>query len=82
VLVPVSGGTDFKAEVVYTGPLRAPIAKGDPVGELVLTRGDLPEVRAPLVASEAIAPGGFFVKLTAAAQHLLTRLNEGPEDAS
>ena len=82
VLVPVSGDSDVIAEVVYTGPLRAPIAKGDPVGELVLTRGDLPEVRAPLVASDAVAPGGFFVKITAAAQYLLTRLNEGPEEAS
>lgn len=82
VLIPVSGGSDVTAEVVYTSPLRAPIAKGDPVGELVLTRGDLPEVRAPLVASQAVAPGGFVVKLTAAAQHLLNRLNEGPEEAS
>jgi D-alanyl-D-alanine carboxypeptidase (penicillin-binding protein 5/6) len=82
VLVPVSGDSDVIAEVVYTSPLRAPIAKGDPVGELVLTRGDLPEVRAPLVASDAVAPGGFFVKITAAAQYLLTRLNEGPEEAS
>ncbi len=82
VLIPVSGGSDVMAEVVYTSPLRAPIAKGDPMGELVLTRGDLPEVRAPLIASEAVAPGGFVVKLTAAAQYLLNRLNEGPEGAS
>ena len=82
VLVPVAGGSDYTAEVVYTGPLRAPILKGDPVGELVLTRGDLPEVRAPLVASDSVGAGGFMVKLQAAAMHLLTRLNEGPEAAS
>ncbi|EEB83915.1 D-alanyl-D-alanine carboxypeptidase family protein [Roseobacter sp. GAI101] len=82
VLIPVSGGSEINAEVVYTGPLRAPILKGDPIGELVLTRGDLPEVRAPLVASDSVAPGGFFVKLQAAALHLLDRLNAGPEAAS
>ena len=82
VLVPVSGGSDVSAEVVYTGPLRAPITKGQRVGELVLSRGDLPEVRVPLVAKDSIAAGGFLVKLEAAARHLLTRLNEGPEAAS
>ena len=82
VLVPVSGGSDVSAEVVYTGPLRAPITKGQNIGELVLTRGDLPEVRAPLVARDSVAAGGFMVKLEAAALHLLTRLNEGPEAAS
>ncbi len=82
VLVPVSGGSDITAEIVYTGPLRAPILKGDAVGELVLTRGDLPEVRTPLVASTSVGAGGFMVKLQAAAMHLLTRLNEGPEAAS
>ena len=82
VLVPVSGGSDVSAEVVYTGPLRAPITKGQNIGELVLTRGDLPEVRAPLVARDSVAAGGFMVKLEAAARHLLTRLNEGPEAAS
>ena len=82
VLVPVSGGSDVSAEVVYTGPLRAPITKGQSVGELVLTRGDLPEGRVPLVAKDSVAAGGFLVKLEAAARHLLTRLNEGPEAAS
>ncbi len=82
VLIPVSGGSDVNAEVVYSGPLRAPIQKGDPVGELILTRGDLPEVRAQLVAKDTVAAGGFLVKLKAAALHLLTRLNEGPEAAS
>ncbi len=82
VLIPVSGGSELTAEVVYKGPLRAPIAKGETIGELVLTRGDLPDVRATLVAKDAVAAGGFMVKLEAAARHLLTRLNEGPEDAS
>lgn len=82
VLTPVTGGQDLQAEVIYSGPFRAPIAKGAELGELLLTREGLPEVRVPLVASDAVAPGGFMVKVTAAALHLLARLNAGPQDAS
>ena len=82
VLTPVLAGKGIEGEVIYTGPFHAPIAKGDVLGELVLDRGELPEVRVPLVASGAVAPGGFMVKVTAAAQYLLARLNAGPQDAS
>jgi D-alanyl-D-alanine carboxypeptidase (penicillin-binding protein 5/6) len=82
VLTPVLAGKGIEGEVIYTGPFHAPIAKGDVLGELVLDRGELPEVRVPLVASDAVAPGGFMVKVTAAAQYLLARLNAGPQDAS
>ncbi|AXI41970.1 D-alanyl-D-alanine carboxypeptidase family protein [Sulfitobacter sp. SK011] len=82
VLAPVAGGQEMQAEVIYKGPFRAPISKGDELAELVLTREGLSEVRVPLVASEAVGPGGFMVKMTAAARHLLARLNAGPQDAS
>ena len=82
VLTPVTGGQEVQAEVIYSGPFRAPIAKGAELGELVLTREGLPEVRVPLVATDAVAPGGFMVKITAAARHLLARLNAGPQGAS
>ncbi len=82
VLAPVAGGKKMEAEVIYTGPFHAPVTKGDELGELVLTRDGLPEVRVPLVASDSVAPGGFMVKVTAAARHLMERLNAGPQDAS
>jgi D-alanyl-D-alanine carboxypeptidase (penicillin-binding protein 5/6) len=82
VLAPVLGGKDLAGEVIYTGPLHAPIAKGDKLGELVINRATLPEVRVPLVASSSVDPGGFIVKVTAAARHLIERLNAGPQDAS
>lgn len=82
VLVPTITATDLKAEVVFDGPLRAPISKGDKVAELVVTPEGLPETRVPLHASESIGPYGFVARLTAAAQHLLVRLNAGPEDAT
>ena len=51
------------------------------MGELVIDRGELPAMRVPLVASASISPGGFMVKMTAAAMHLMNRLNAGPQAA-
>lgn len=82
VLSPVMGGKDLQGEIIYTGPLHAPITKGDRLAELVITRDELPEVRVPLIAASSVDPGGFMVKLTAAARHLIERLNAGPQDAS
>ncbi|MBD3662831.1 D-alanyl-D-alanine carboxypeptidase family protein [Sulfitobacter aestuariivivens] len=77
-----TGGEGVSAQVVYKGPFRAPIEKGAQLGEMIVTREGLPEVRVPLVASDAVAPGGFMVRITAAALHLLERLNAGPQSAT
>ncbi|MBM1688806.1 D-alanyl-D-alanine carboxypeptidase family protein [Sulfitobacter geojensis] len=82
VLTPISASGGLNGEVVFTGPFRAPILKGDAIAELILTREDLPDVTVPLVAAQTVQPGGFMVKMTAAAKHLLARLNAGPQDAS
>ncbi|MCX7560926.1 D-alanyl-D-alanine carboxypeptidase [Sulfitobacter sp. F26204] len=82
VLTPISASGGLSGEVVFTGPFRAPINKGDEVAQLILTREGLPDVTVPLVAAQSVQPGGFMVKMTAAAKHLLARLNAGPQDAS
>ncbi len=82
VLVPTITAGPLKAEVVFDGPLRAPFSKGDKLAELVVTPEGLPETRVPLQASESVGPYGFVSRLTAAARHLLVRLNSGPEDAA
>ncbi|MEP5728512.1 MAG: D-alanyl-D-alanine carboxypeptidase family protein [Sulfitobacter sp.] len=83
VLAPISiVKPNLDGEVIYTGPVRAPIIKGDEIAELVLNREGMPEVRVPLVASETVEAGGFMVKIAAAARHLMARLNAGPQDAS
>lgn len=82
-LIPISASRQgLSGEIIYTGPLQAPLTKGDEIAELVLQRDELPEIRVPLVASESVQPGGFMVKVTAAALYLLERLNAGPQDAS
>lgn len=82
VLAPISANTGMEGEIVFTGPFRAPVTKGDRMAELIVTREDLPEVRVPLVASESVPVGGFMVKVTAAAKYLFDRLNAGPQESS
>jgi serine-type D-Ala-D-Ala carboxypeptidase (penicillin-binding protein 5/6) len=70
LLIPALAQDGLQAEVVYTGPLSAPIAKGTPVAELVISVPDLPEHRIALVAESDVAKGGFMTRLTTAARAL------------
>jgi D-alanyl-D-alanine carboxypeptidase (penicillin-binding protein 5/6) len=80
-LVPVAGGGKMQAEIVYTGPVRAPVTKGQPLAELILRPEGLEETRIPLVADKAVARGGFMVRIKTVSGILLNRLNHGPEGA-
>ena len=80
-LMPVLGSSVLKAEVVFTGPVRAPVKKGDQIAELVFAPEGLPETRVPLVAAEDVAKGGFTARLRTVSGLLLTRLQQGPEGA-
>jgi D-alanyl-D-alanine carboxypeptidase (penicillin-binding protein 5/6) len=82
VLMPARASGSIEAEVVYTSPLEAPFAKGDPLGELVFTPEGLPEVRLPLVADADVARGGFVSRMTTAAMVLVGKLIQGPEEQS
>ena len=73
LLVPALSHDGLKAEVIYTGPFTAPIAKGTVLAELVIQRPDLPEQRVPLVAEADVAKGGFLTHLSTAARQLKAR---------
>jgi D-alanyl-D-alanine carboxypeptidase (penicillin-binding protein 5/6) len=81
VLLPALNDETVQAEIVYKGPLNAPILKGDVLAELVVKPEGLPEFRRPLVAAEDVPNGGFVVKVKTAAQHLITRFANGPSEA-
>jgi len=81
-LLPVLDSERVAAEVVHSGPVRAPVAAGDRLAELVLSPEGLPATRVPLVAVEDVAQGGFLIRMRVVARHLLDRLREGPEGAS
>lgn len=60
VTLPAGAVPEMRAKVVYNGPLKAPIAKGQHVADLVITGADMPEQRLPLVADAAVGKAGFF----------------------
>lgn len=78
LLVPVLDQDGVTAEAVYDGPVAAPIAAGDRLGELVITLDGLPETRVPLVAEDDVAAGGFGVRLRTAAMVLLDKIAPTP----
>ena len=78
-LLPALGADTLRAEVVYTGPVRAPVAKGDELARLVLAPEGLPERSVPLYAAHDVARGGFLVRLKTVSGLLLERLRGGPE---
>jgi serine-type D-Ala-D-Ala carboxypeptidase (penicillin-binding protein 5/6) len=72
-LVPAQVQEQVTAEVVYTGPLAAPIEKGAQVAELVIHIPNLPDARVPLMAESAVGRAGFFSRVTTAGQMLWQR---------
>lgn len=84
LLVPTINEGKVDAELIYSGPLAAPITKGQTVGELVISLPDLPETRVPLVALSAVAEGGFDKRLQVAADVVLTKIRalRGADDPS
>ncbi|WP_052418109.1 D-alanyl-D-alanine carboxypeptidase family protein [Pseudooceanicola atlanticus] len=81
-LVPVLAGQELKAEVVYNGPIAAPVRAGDQLAELVLKPGELPETRVPLIAGESVPRGGFMVRVTTAIDHLLKRIGDRAQEVA
>lgn len=59
VSVLIQRGTrdNLKARVVYTGPLKAPVEAGRPIGKLIVTRNDAVVQEMPVETAEAVAKG-------------------------
>ena len=60
VTLPAGAVPQMSAKVVYEGPIKAPITKGQHIADLVVTSPDLPEQRLPLVADKDVGQAGFF----------------------
>jgi len=80
-LMPVLASDDINAEVVYQGPIRAPIKAGDELAELVFAPEGLPETRVPLVAAQDVPRGGFMARIRTVSGLLITRVRQESEDA-
>jgi D-alanyl-D-alanine carboxypeptidase (penicillin-binding protein 5/6) len=71
VTLPVSDREKIVTKAVYDGPIAAPVAVGQPVGELVMQIPGMPEYRAPLVAAADVPQLGFGGRVMAMLQHLI-----------
>ncbi|MEH3039240.1 MAG: D-alanyl-D-alanine carboxypeptidase [Sphingomonas paucimobilis] len=65
VTMPAGTNSPITAKVVYTGPIKAPIAKGQHIADLVISSPDTGEQRMPLVAEKDVAEAGFLGRIWA-----------------
>jgi len=65
VTIPAGTNNAMTARVVYDGPIKAPIVKGQHIADLVITSADTGEQRLPLVAENAVGEAGFFGRVWA-----------------
>ena len=80
LLLPTLTGGPLEAEVVYTGPLQAPITAGQQLAELIVRPEGLPEHRVPLFAENAVAGAGFVNRVMTVASVLFRRIGQPPQD--
>jgi serine-type D-Ala-D-Ala carboxypeptidase (penicillin-binding protein 5/6) len=65
VSLPTGAAAKMKISVVYEGPVKAPITKGQHIADLVVTTPDTPPQHMPLVAANDVALAGFFGRIWA-----------------
>jgi D-alanyl-D-alanine carboxypeptidase (penicillin-binding protein 5/6) len=63
VTLPITASDNVKVSVVYNGPIKAPIAKGQEIARLQVRTADGDVQAMPLVAAEEVAAVGFFGRL-------------------
>lgn len=81
LLLPTMTTDRVKAEVVYTGPIQAPVHAGQKLAELIIQPTGLPEIRVPLVAAEKVEAGGFLDRMLTVSTLLIKRFSEDSGEA-
>jgi len=74
LMVPRGNNDRISAKVVYNGPVLAPVARGQPIGKLRVSRGDRVALEAPLIAAESVGRGGMARRALAAVGELVMGL--------
>ncbi len=73
VTLQVDARNTLKVAVIYSGPVTAPIVKGQRVGSLKITARDLPPMDVPLYAANDVPRLGIFGRMWASIMHLFGR---------
>lgn len=70
VLIPAGAQDQVKVEAVYNRPIPAPIAKGDQLGQLVVTVPGSKDAVTPLLAVQDVPEAGFMGRMKGAVMRL------------
>jgi len=81
ILVPIFDNEKINFTAQIKTPIKAPIIKGATIGNLVISRPNLPTFEIPLLAAENIGAGGFKEKVLSAAKFVLRSISQNPEAA-
>ena len=60
VTLPLGAVSNLSIKVVYDGPIKAPIKKGQHIADLIVSTPDTPPQMMPLVAESDVGEAGFF----------------------
>jgi len=71
VMVPRNNSQRLLARIVYTGPVPAPIAKGQPIGKLKVWRGENLALEVPLQAADDVGRGSMSQRAMDGATELM-----------
>jgi D-alanyl-D-alanine carboxypeptidase (penicillin-binding protein 5/6) len=71
LMIPKNGNEKLIARVVYTGPVRAPITEGQPIGVVRVWRGANVAMETPVYAAEAVAAGSTMRRAIDGASELV-----------
>jgi D-alanyl-D-alanine carboxypeptidase (penicillin-binding protein 5/6) len=74
LMVPRNVSERISAKMVYTGPIRAPVREGQPIGRLQVMRGDTKVLEVPVQATEAVEAGSIAQRAFDAATELVVKL--------
>ena len=77
MLLPALLDSEMEAEVIYTGPVQAPIVAGQELGELVIRVPDMEERRVPLLATQNVGTAGIGLRLRTAFEQVMQRVFGG-----
>jgi D-alanyl-D-alanine carboxypeptidase (penicillin-binding protein 5/6) len=74
VMMPRNTSERLLAHIVYTGPVPAPVTKGQPIGKLKVWRGDNLALEVPLTAAEDVGNGTMSQRAMDGATELMIGL--------
>ena len=74
MMMPRNANDRLLARIVYTGPVPAPVTKGQPIGKLKVWRGDSLALEVPLAAAEDVNKGNMRQRAIDGATELMIGL--------